>query len=255
MLIGRCRAWIEDDPQLRPRRGARRGGMRSAGKGDEDRWRAGLSGENSNVLGPKNPGFTVFWTAGRAIAHEAEKQGVGRGEQCARASGQELTLNRQGAQGAHCAVRLRGAHWSVRGHRRPALRSARAHFERARGDKQRGSARRLLRPHLGSGTTPSNYLFDRHAQAQRGAPTPSPPLPVPLRAQLRHCAPEKFREKFRETSSTPHPLAHKRPQADQTLVLVRDLVREDYRDLQSVPEWSGHFSTGECPLALTRVPE
>ena len=115
MLIGRCRAWIEDDPQLRPRRGARRGGMRSAGKGDEDRWRAGLSGENSNVLGPKNPGFTVFWTAGRAIAHEAEKQGVGRGEQCARASGQELTLNRQGAQGAHCAVRLRGAHWSVRG--------------------------------------------------------------------------------------------------------------------------------------------
>ena len=131
MLIGRCRAWIEDDPQLRPRRGARRGGMRSAGKGDEDRWRAGLSGENSNVLGPKNPGFTVFWTAGRAIAHEAEKQGVGRGEQCARASGQELTLNRQGAQGAHCAVRLRGAHWSVRGHRRPALRSARAHLERA----------------------------------------------------------------------------------------------------------------------------
>ena len=143
MLIGRCRAWIEDDPQLRPRRGARRGGMRSAGKGDEDKWRAGLSGENYNVLGPKNPGFTVFWTAGRAIAHEAEKQGVGRGEQCARASGQELTLNRQGAQGAHCAVRLRGAHWSVRGHRRPALRSARAHFERARGDKQRGSARRL----------------------------------------------------------------------------------------------------------------
>ena len=163
--------------------------MRAAGKGDEDRWRAGLSGENSNVLGPKNPGFTVFWTAGRAIAHEAEKQGVGRGEQCARASGQELTLNRQGAQAVHCAVRLRGAHWSVRGHRRPALRSAQAHFERARGDKQGGSARRLLRPHLGSGTTPSNYLFERHAQAQRGAPTPSPPLRVPLRAQLRHCAP------------------------------------------------------------------
>ena len=133
------------------------------GERDEDKWRAGLSGENSNVLGPKNPGFTVFWTAGRAIAHEAEKQGVGRGEQCARASGQELTLNRQGAQGAHCAVRLRGAHWSVRGHRRPALRSARAHFERARGDKQRRSARRLPRPHLGRGATPSNYVFERHA--------------------------------------------------------------------------------------------
>ena len=120
MLIGRCRAWIEDDPQLRPRRGVRRGGMRSAGRGDEDKWRAGLSGENYNVLGPKNPGFTGFWTAGRAIAHEAEKQGVGRGEQCARASGQELTLNRQGSQGARCAVRLRGANWSVQGHRRPA---------------------------------------------------------------------------------------------------------------------------------------
>ena len=225
------------------------------GKGTRINGEQAYQGKNSNVLRPKNPGFTVFWTAGRAIAHEAEKQGVGRGEQCARASGQELTLNRQGAQGAHCAVRLRGAHWSVRGHRRPALRSAQAHFERARGDKQGGSAPRLPRPHLGSGTTPSNYLFERHAQAQRGAPTPSPPLPVPLRAQLRHCAPEKFREKFRETSSTPHPLAHKRPQADQTLVLVRDLVREDYRDLQSVPEWSGHFSTGECPLALTRVPE
>ena len=166
----------------------RRGGTRSAGKGDEDRWRAGLSGENSNVLGPKNPGFTVFWTAGRAIAHEAEKQGVGRGEQCARASGQELTLNRQGAQGAHCAVRLRGAHWSVRGHRRPALRSAQAHFERARGDKQGGSAPRLPRQHLGSGTTPSNYLFERHAQAQRGAPTPSPPLPSRFAPKLRHCA-------------------------------------------------------------------
>ena len=88
-----------------------------------------------------------------------------------------------------CAVRLRGANWSVQGHRRPALSSAQAHFERARGDKQGGSAPRLPRPHLGSGTTPSNYLFERHAQAQRGAPTPSPPLRVPLRAQLRHCAP------------------------------------------------------------------
>jgi len=36
---------------------------------------------------------------------------------------------------------------------------------------------------------------------------------------------------------------------------VRDLVRADYRDLQSVPEWRAHFSTGECSLALTRVPE
>ena len=49
------------------------------------------------------------------------------------------------------------------GHRRPALRSARAHFERARGDKQGGSARRLPRPHLGRGATPSNYVFERHA--------------------------------------------------------------------------------------------
>ena len=160
--------------------------MRAVVKGDEDRWRAGLSGEDSNVLEPKNPGFTVFWTAGRAIAHEAEKQGVGRGEQCARASGQELTLNRPGSQGARCDVRLWGANWSMQGHRRPALSSAQAHFERARGDKQGGSAPRLPRPHLGSGTTPSNYLFERHAQAQRGAPTPSPPMPVPLRAQLRH---------------------------------------------------------------------
>jgi len=46
------------------------------------------------------------------------KQGVGRDEQYARANGQELTLNKQGVQGAHCAVRLGGARWSVRGHRR-----------------------------------------------------------------------------------------------------------------------------------------
>jgi len=48
------------------------------------------------------------------------KQGVGRGEQYARASGQELTLNKQAVQGARCAVRFGGARWSVRGHRRPA---------------------------------------------------------------------------------------------------------------------------------------
>ena len=69
------------------------------------------------------------------------RQGVGRGEQYPRASGQELTLNKQGAQGARCAVRLRGARWSVRGHRRPALRTARAHFERAGGGTNRAAAR------------------------------------------------------------------------------------------------------------------
>jgi hypothetical protein len=43
-----------------------------------------------------------------------------RGEQYARASGQELTLNKEAAQGARCAVRFGGARWSLRGHRRPA---------------------------------------------------------------------------------------------------------------------------------------
>ena len=158
------------------------------GKGTRINGEQAYQGKNSNVLRPKNPGFTVFWTAGRAIAHEAEKQGVGTGEQCATASGQELTLNRPGSQGARCAVRLWGANWSMQGHRRPALSSAQAHFERARGDKQGGSAPRLPRPHLGSGTTPSNYLFERHAQAQRGAPTPSPPLPSRFAPNARHCA-------------------------------------------------------------------
>jgi hypothetical protein len=41
-----------------------------------------------------------------------------------------------------------------------------------------------------------------------------------------------------------------RPKADLTLVLWRDLVRAYF---QSVPERTGHFSTGRCPLALTRV--
>ena len=43
------------------------------------------------------------------------RQGVGRDQQYPRASGQELTLNKQGAQGARCAVQLRGERWSVLG--------------------------------------------------------------------------------------------------------------------------------------------
>ena len=65
----------------------------------------------------------------------------------------------------------------VLGHRRPALRSARAHFERARGDKQGGSARcrRRSDPRLGAG--PSKCLIERRARAQRRAVTvcPAPP--------------------------------------------------------------------------------
>ena len=62
---------------------------------------------------------------------------------------------------------------------------------------------------------------------------------------------EKFREKFRETSSTPPPSAHNRPQADLILVLGRDLVREDF---QSVPELTVHFCIGRCTLALPAFP-
>ena len=82
----------------------------AAGKGGEDRWRAGLWREDCDVLGPENPGITV---CERRVELMPVRQGVGRDQQYPRASGQELTLNKQGAQGARCAVRLRGERWSV----------------------------------------------------------------------------------------------------------------------------------------------
>ena len=93
------------------------------------------------------------------------RQGVGRDQQYPRASGQELTLNKQGAQGARCAVQLRGERWSVLGSSGTADQPSvlRGLISSARGDKQGGSARRLPRPHLGRGATPSNYVFERHA--------------------------------------------------------------------------------------------
>jgi hypothetical protein len=45
----------------------------AAGKGGEDRWRAGLWREDCDVLGPENPGITVFCTAGRAVACAARR--------------------------------------------------------------------------------------------------------------------------------------------------------------------------------------
>ena len=84
----------------------------AAGKGGEDRWRAGLWREDCDVLGPENPGITV---CERRVELMPVRQGVGRDQQYPRASGQELTLNKQGAQGARCAVQLRGERWSVLG--------------------------------------------------------------------------------------------------------------------------------------------
>ena len=96
-------------------------------------------------------------------------------------------------------------------------------------------------------------------------PAPKGPAPTGRRPQPQH-APRlthrgravqqvgrplgKFREKFRETSSTPPPSAHNRPQADLILVLGRDIVRAYF---QCGTELTGHFSIGKCPLALTRV--
>ena len=93
-------------------------------------------------------------------------------------------------------------------------------------------------------------------------PAPEGPAPTGRRPQPQHTprlthrgraweGPEKFREKFRETSSTPPPSAHNRPQADLILVLGRDLVREDF---QSVPELTVHFCIGRCTLALPAFP-
>ena len=63
-------------------------------------------------MGPENPGITV---CERRVELMPVRQGVGRDQQYPRASGQELTLNKQGAQGARCAVQLRGERWSVLG--------------------------------------------------------------------------------------------------------------------------------------------
>jgi len=68
-------------------------------------------------LGPKNPGFTVFWTAGRPFAHEA-----GRGQRLTVCESERPGVDTEQARSARarCAVRFRGARLSVRGHRRPA---------------------------------------------------------------------------------------------------------------------------------------
>ena len=84
-----------------------------------------------------------------------------------------------------------------------------------------------------------------------GPPPTAPAHPPPHASWASVGGSEKFREKFRETSSTPPPSAHNRPQADLILVLGRDLVREDF---QSVPELTVHFCIGRCTLALPAFP-
>jgi len=84
-----------------------------------------LRGKGARIDGVQAFGgkIAIFWDRkilaslyfGRRVELLPVRQGVGRDQQYPRASGQELTLNKQGAQGARCAVRLRGERWSVLG--------------------------------------------------------------------------------------------------------------------------------------------